>query len=641
MCGIAGILSKEKVTVQVLQDISKVIRHRGPDDEGFAIVEDAQINTCKGEDTIKELSSYQQIDGQYQFNVGLVHRRLSIIELNKEGHQPMLDASKNYVIVFNGEVYNFKEIRKELEAEGLVFESNSDTEVVLQAYINWGEKCVHKFVGMWAFVIYNKTSEQLFISRDRFGIKPFYYYHKNELFAFASEIKALLKVPTIEPIADQKLLSEYVIFGTTSKPFQTLFKDIQEIPPGHNGIYDYSSNTLKISSYYQLETEVEKRKISSNFEETLVEYHHLFSEAVQLHLRSDVPVGSCLSGGLDSSALVSEIAPKIETEFNTFTAAYKNKTIDESDFAKEAIKDFKNVQPHFTYPNAKEFSNDIAKIVYHHDLPFGSASMYAHWEVMKLAGKHNMKVLLNGQGADESLGGYSNFAGIYLLDLLKGFRFSKFSKEKKLIETNFTKSALSSVFSAVYYHLPSGIQSLLRKKERIGHQFLNKEIVGKLTIEVPERGGKNFRENSYSAFRFGLADLLRNEDRNSMAFSIESRVPYLDHRLVEYSIALPVKYKIKKGWSKYILRKLMETKISDKIVWRKYKMGFLTPQREWKNELNEELMTEIKGMTFPELLDKNAFLRFCETDLKSNVHLSEFWRMYSLLKWIAVFNVKV
>ena len=248
MCGIAGILSKEKVTVQVLQDISKVIRHRGPDDVGFAIVQDNLIVACKGEDTIEELSTFQPIAEQQQFNVGFVHRRLSIIELNKEGHQPMSDASKNYVIVFNGEVYNFKEIRKELETEGLVFESNSDTEVILQAYIKWGEKCVHKFVGMWAFVIYNKTNQQLFISRDRFGIKPLYYFHKNELFAFASEIKALLKVPTIEPIADPKLLSEYVIFGTTSKPFQTLFQDIQEIPPGHNGIYDYSSNTLKIRS---------------------------------------------------------------------------------------------------------------------------------------------------------------------------------------------------------------------------------------------------------------------------------------------------------------------------------------------------------------------------------------------------------
>ena len=314
MCGIAGILSKEKATTQVLQDISKVINHRGPDDEGFVIVENNQFVLCKGSDTIQELSSYQSIEEHPQFNVGFVHRRLSIIELGKEGHQPMLDASKIYAIVFNGEVYNFKELRKELEAEGIVFESNSDTEVVLQAYIKWGEKCVEKFVGMWALAIYNKTNEQLFISRDRFGIKPFYFYHQNDLFAFASEIKALLKIPGIEPVADSKLLSEYVIFGTTSKHFQPLFKDIQEILPCHNGLYDFSSNTLKISQYYQLELEVGKRKISSNFDGALVEYTNLFSEAVQLHLRSDVPVGSCLSGGLDSSALVGEIAPKIGKE---------------------------------------------------------------------------------------------------------------------------------------------------------------------------------------------------------------------------------------------------------------------------------------------------------------------------------------
>jgi asparagine synthase (glutamine-hydrolysing) len=389
MCGIAGILSNKEITVEVLQDMSSIMQHRGPDDEGFAVVEDNQIIACKGANTVEELSTYKPLAEKNRFNVGFVHRRLSIIELKKEGHQPMLDSSKNYIIVFNGEIYNYKELRKELEHEGAVFSSESDTEVVLQAFIKWGEECVHKFIGMWAFTIYNNNTQQLFISRDRFGIKPFYYFKNEEIFAFASEIKALFKIPGIKPIADKKLVSEYVMFGTISKPFQNLFKDIEELHPGHNGHYDFTTNTFSINKYYHLEDEVKKRKISKNFDNAKMEYKKLFSDSVHLHLRSDVPVGSCLSGGLDSSALVGIIAPNVETNFNTFTASYNNKQIDESDYAKEAIKDFNNVKAHFTYPNAKTFLKDISNIVYYHDQPVGSASMYAHWEVMKLAGQHN------------------------------------------------------------------------------------------------------------------------------------------------------------------------------------------------------------------------------------------------------------
>ncbi|MCO6499344.1 MAG: asparagine synthase (glutamine-hydrolyzing) [Vicingus serpentipes] len=639
MCGIAGIISKKQHAVEVLQDISKTLKHRGPDDEGYLLLQEGNFCSLKGDDTIQDLP-FQHIKDAPSFSMGLVHRRLSIIDLNKEGHQPMLDVSENYAIVFNGEVYNYKELRKELEADGIIFKSDSDTEVVLQAFIQWGEKCVERFIGMWAFVIYDKSKNQLFASRDRYGIKPFYYYEKEGLFAFASEIKALLKVPEIVPIADEKLVAEYVIFGATSQPYQTLFKGIKELHPGTNAWYNIDSKKLELKSYYQLEDQVKKIIVPSNFEDALTEYSRLFSGAVNLHLRADVPVGTCLSGGLDSSALVAEIAPTMQTELNTFTAAYKDPSIDESPFAKEVIHHFENVKGHFTYPTAVEFKKDISTIVYHHDQPFGSASMYAHWEVMKLAGKQKMKVLLNGQGADESLGGYSNFAGVYLLDLLKQARFFKFWKEKKRIQTRFTTSVNSSIASAVYYHLPASVQSLLRKKERIGHQFLNKEIINQLKIDVPERGGKNIKENSFSAFQFGLADLLRNEDRNSMAFSIESRVPFLDHRLVEYAIALPDYHKINEGWSKYILRKMIETKIPDKVVWRKYKKGFLTPQRVWKKELNNELIKEIKEMNFPQLLDKKSFIAFCEKDLKSNAHLSEFWRMYSLLKWIEIYNVQ-
>ena len=641
MCGIAGILSKEKSSIDNLLKMSTIMRHRGPDDEGFCLA-DNNYESIRGNDTIPELSNLKCISEiGNEFHVGFLHRRLSIIDLSKDGHQPRISNDGNYLIIFNGEIYNYKEIRQELIGHGLVFKSESDTEVILNSFIYWGEKCVEKFVGMWAFTIYNKVSEELFISRDRYGIKPFYYYHDSTHFAFASEIKALLELPFVDTIADVKSVGEFLTYGSISQPYSNLYKNIKELKPGTNGSYSFATNKLNFTSYYDLKSRIGEISIPSNFKLAAQKYDELFTQSLNLHLRSDVPVGTCLSGGLDSSAIVGSIMPELKgNRFKTFTAAFENPKIDESNYAKMVVNHFQNIEAHFTFPSAKGFLQEVDKIVYHHDQPIVSSSWFSHWEVMKLAGENGMKVLLNGQGADESLGGYSNFAGVYLLEQLKKFNLLGLIRNKHLLQENFTHDINSAIARATYYHLPKKLQTFFRKEERIGSQFLSKEMNNVLNLDNPGRGGKNFKENSILAFQFGLYELLRNEDRNSMAFSIESRVPFLDHRLVEYSIALPSSFKINEGWSKYILRKNMEHKLPKEVVWRKYKMGFLTPQREWKQELNKELIKEIKEMSFPDILDKNAFLRFCETDLKSNAHLSEFWRMYSLLKWINVFNVK-
>ncbi len=636
MCGIAGIVNPSGINTAVLQQFSAVLQHRGPDDEGYAVIGDT-LQLCKGNDTISELSALPSITTA-KGTVGLVHRRLSIIDLSPAGHQPMAIGDHRYTIVYNGEVYNYKEIKKELEAKGHAFQSHTDTEVILKAYSEWGGNCVQHFIGMWAFAIYDQERHELFLSRDRFGIKPLYYTMQEGQLAFASEIKALLKagVATAEVAASD--LVEYLSFGTQSQPHTNLFHHIHDLPPGHNAIYLCSNGSWQVNAYYDFAAAVAQRKI----DDPLQQFKTAFEASIQLHLRSDVPVGSCLSGGLDSSAIVALAAQATSQPFHTFTAAYKEKDIDESGYAKLVAEQFSNVQSHYTYPTAQGFLNDIDQLIYTQDLPIGSTSIFAQWEVMKLAGKQGIKVLLDGQGADEALGGYYNFAGLFLLEELRAFRWGNYRRELKALKQHFTPNMKSALARAFYYYLPAFMQRKLRAKERLGMHFIAPKYQHLLQqIAIPQRGGKTYREHAILSLQFGLYDLLRYEDRNAMAFSIESRVPFLDHRLVELSVALPNKAKINNGWTKYVLRKMNEPLLPAEVVWRKDKMGFITPQKQWKKEVMPQMAEYLQQCAVPELMDKNYLLELSKKDLNSNAHLSEFWRVYSLLKWMEVFQVTI
>lgn len=266
--------------------------------------------------------------------------------------------------------------------------------------------------------------------------------------------------------------------------------------------------------------------------------------------------------------------------------------------------------------------------------------MFAQWEVMKLAKQQNVKVLLDGQGADEILGGYYNFAGIYLIEKLKHLQVSSFLKEKKELQQKFSPNINNTIGRAAYYYTPEFIQRRIRAKKRLGMCSISHDYAQQLsTIDVPARGGKSFKEQSILSMQFGLQDLLRYEDRNSMAFSIESRVPFLDHRLVELSIALQNHWKINNGWTKYILRKTAEPVLNKDVVWRKYKMGFLTPQKIWKQQSKHELTQFINDSKIPDFINKNYLLQLNQSDINDSSHLSEFWKLISFLKWAEVFKV--
>lgn len=641
MCGIAGIYDPKGLVIDEVVSLSKTLRHRGPDDEGFYLAyRDNVSEQLRGDETIQELQHLKHIsESGKEPSLALMHRRLSILDVSQLGHQPLLSDDDRYSMVFNGEVYNFKEIRQELIAKGFQFKSNADTEVVLNAFIQWGEKCVERFVGMWAFVIHDKQENTLTLSRDRYGIKPLYFYQRNSYFAFASEIKALLKLSKVDQRISNENVGSFLAYGTTADPFQNLFLYIDDIKPGCNYSYDLTSGILTTTPYYDVEKTTQDS--GDTVEENAKKFESLFDDSMALHLRSDVEIGSCLSGGLDSSAIVYKASKQLkETSLKTFTAAYKDKAVDESEFAKSVANQLENVQDIYTYPDAKTMVSDLEKMLYHQDLPIGSTSIFAQWEVMKCVNQHQVKVLLDGQGADEVLGGYSNFAGVYLVELLKRSKFVQFFKEYGRLKNNFTPKVKQGVLRAAYYYLPLKLQQHFRAKQRLSYNFIKPESLGDLSLEIPQRGGKTFKEQSTLSMKFGMYDLLRYEDRNSMAFSIESRVPFLDHRLVEMVRGLPNNSKIHKGWSKFVLRKMLDKNVNANVVWRKDKKGFVTPQQDWKEELTKALTTELRESDMPSIMNREYVLELCDTDFSNPAHLSEFWRAYSLVKWYNIFNLK-
>lgn len=646
MCGIAGIVNKNGFQPSVLAAMSDVIRHRGPDDEGFLTVDsDKKIELFHGKDSIPEVKNHPHIasaNPNKTYCVGMLHRRLSIIDLSAHGHQPMPFANGKYYISFNGEIYNYKELKEELQRKGHSFTTDSDTEVILAAYHEWGLSCPQKFVGMWAFAIYDVEAEILFISRDRFGIKPLYLYMQDDELIFASEIKAILQHPSVHKAINRENLYQYLSFGKVEDVYSTLFENIIELPVAYNLIYHLREDRIVLKGYYHLEDAVSGKIIKSS-NDPYRKYKKMFEDSIDIHLRSDVPVGSCLSGGLDSSAIVAFANQKLQhTTFNTFTAVYDDQKIDESYFAKKVSSSFPNIQAYYTQPTAEKYWKDIDQLIWHQDLPIASTSMFAQWEVMKLARDHGMKVLLDGQGADETLGGYSVFTGVYLFSLIKKLKWITFLKESRSLKANRSVRISNEVGRAAFYYLPDFMKKSVRAKKRIGSGFIADDFK-KEFADLRDKGrmGGDYLEMSLLSIKHGMHELLRYEDRNSMAFSIESRVPFLDHRLVEYSLALPDRNKIRDGWSKYVLRKAINKSLPDEVVWRKDKKGFITPQQDWKNKLKPQLREFVNDVKMPSMINKKFINDCIENELTNATQLSEFWKMISFLKWLDVYKISV
>ena len=602
MCGVVGEIrfDEHSASRERVAKMMQKIKHRGPDDEGIFIDE----------------------------NVGLGFVRLSIIDLSSAGHQPMFSDDGKLVMIYNGEIYNYIELKDELESLGYTFKSRSDSEVLLKSYQEWGEECLSKFNGMWAFVIYNIETKELFGARDRFGIKPFYYYKNSREFIFASEIKALKEVVNSLEINDEAVFN-YLTFNRTDYSNTTFYKDIFKLPHGHS--FTIKDNKFSIKKWYNLRDNCNKRDIDER------EFLNLFTSSLKLRMRSDVPVGVCLSGGLDSSSIASTLTKKLNhKEIYTFSAIYKKGEIgDESEYIEEMRDYLKNMR--FITPSAKSLYEDLEDMVKYLDEPVPTTSIYAQYSVMKLA-KKDVVVTIDGQGADEQLAGYHYFYGFYFKELLKNFELKELFRE---IYYYLSKhKSLFGIKSFIFFLLPANIRLRVRvqKAQYIKSNFF-KEYDGKNIVSDELYGADSLRDSLIRHFEYKLEHLLKWSDLNSMRFSLESRVPFLDYRLVEHTLSLKSNKYIKMGLTKYILREAMKGILPKKIRLRYDKMGFETPEDNWfREEFFKSLVLEIlenPTEKFSKYIDSKVALNMYRKHLNREINCSkEIWKWINLYLWL-------
>jgi asparagine synthase (glutamine-hydrolysing) len=600
MCGIAGQYCYQggRPDRRLLAAMSERLAHRGPDGEGSHICE----------------------------NTGLVHRRLSIIDLSPDGLQPMTNEDSSLWLVFNGEIYNFVELRDELQKIGHTFYSKSDTEVILHAYEEWGHDCLVRFNGMWAFALWDEKKQELFCARDRFGIKPFYYTGAGGSFLFASEIKALLAHPNAGNKPDDKMLCTYLAWGVQDHCSRTMFDGIFQIEPGH-ALVVTKEGIQPPFRYWDIKVNPEIGT-GGDEEKTATHFRELLMDAARTHLRSDVAIGTCLSGGLDSSTLTVLINTLIRKDTpdhvgerqKTFSVVFSNKKFDERTYIDDVIA-ATGVDDARTEPTPGQLRDDIDRLVYIQDEPFGSFSMYAQFCVMRLAST-KVKVVLDGQGADELLGGYIGYQGSYIRHLISTFHW---------------KTALSEGIGSMRHHrgfFADAMQQLKVRKER--------RTLLKCTPETIDRYQGTLDEVLHrELLSTNLPALLHYEDRNSMAFSIEARVPYLDVKVAEYIASLPFKEKIKNGVTKAVLRRAIKGLVPESIRCRQDKMGFVTPEECWmKTELKQFVLEILSSRSFKsrpywdaDAVAKN-YLAFLEG---TSAYSFDIWRIICTELWFRKF----
>lgn len=626
MCGITGFFSyKNKCDTKEYYEAHKKIAHRGPDDEGFIYKnENNTLEHLSGDDTIAELRSRGYLATKNPSSLILGHRRLSIIDLTSHGHQPFV--FENLYMVYNGEIFNYIELKDELKELGYSFDTESDTEVFLKAYHYWGVESFNKFNGMWAAAIYDKNSDDIIITRDRFGIKPLYYSIVDENLIFGSEIKFVSSF--FEKLeANEQMVYEYLRFNHIDHTNQTLFKNILQLEPSTYMVYSKSS--LNILKYF----DISDVKLS----QTTVESY--LKDSIKLRMRSDVEVGSLLSGGIDSSAILGLInSEKFTNNFQTFSAVFSEEEFSEKKYIDKFETDNLDLKKHFIYPKAEDLTSFIDELIYTQEEPFRSLAVFSQYEIYKyIKSNTNTTVLLNGQGADEIFTGYTNFYYVYLLELLRTFKWKLFVVEFNALKKNRSLSTKNILIIAS----KTLVSMFIERKDK--YKIFNKNF----TPIKPKKRFKDLLKNSlYENLTFSaLREYLRYEDKNSMRFSLESRLPFLDYRLVQSAYALTNKEKIKNGVSKYTLREIAKDKIPEETLNRKDKMGFVSPQEIWqKTILKDELdkaFEDIKLNGLFGFIDAQKVVRLYEEYSQNKIdNWSLIWNFYIVYKWKKNWNIK-
>jgi len=658
MCGIAGIVSfKKEIDSELINRMTDIIHYRGPDDEG-AVKIDNRNSIMTSFRKCSELSPENR-KGKIFFG----NRRLSIIDLSPDGHMPMSYNNNKLWITYNGEIYNYIELREELKCSGYEFKSKTDTEVILAAYHKWGEDCVRRFNGMWSFAIFDSENKRIFCSCDRLGIKPFYYYSCDDGIYFGSEIKQLLELPFIERKTNNSFLLYYLIIGSsTDFNDSTLYSKIKRLRPGYNLIIENLSSQnpeINLSKWYEFDTFPKEQAASDK--QLTDNFYELLYDSVKLRMRSDVPVGTALSGGLDSSTLVF-IMDRIlkDTSDNyvqkTFTVGSEIDEINESKYADEVLK-LTNAKGYYVTPTSEGLFQELNNLLYHLEDPFPSTSCYASWCVYKLAKQSGVTVTLDGQGPDELLGGYEKyvFPSFNLELFMQGYFREFFSSIKEIKNLYGLKRHEQIKDMAKEVSKQTGLMDL-RYKYRIKHNnLIKKEFACSLVLDeylyseyIKKNSFYSNIKNAYSNLQknyyyvLSLQALLRIVDRNSMAHSVEARVPFLDYRLIEYIFSLPHHHKIKRGVTKYILRKSMEDKLPETILKRK-KIGFVTDEKNWfrqkKGTLKEIIYS--KKYRLKDILINNNIESIVDSD-NSHGRISEnIWKIIVILQLMDIFNLTI
>ena len=601
MCGINGIVSKGKDKKKLIHEMNEKIIHRGPNAEGMFVDE----------------------------KVALGQRRLSIIDLSDNGNQPIYNEDKSILVVFNGEIYNYQTLRERLEKNGHKFKTNTDTEVLVHGYEEWGYELVDKLRGMFAFCIYDTKNKKLFIVRDHFGVKPLYYYHTDKVFLFGSEIKSFLVHPDFEKSLNKEMLGAYLTFSFTPGN-RTFFENVYKLEPGYYMVYDLEENIYQVERYFKLEfTDTEK-----SYEEMVDEISTAMKNSVRHHLISDVEVGSFLSSGIDSSYLVSMARPN-----KTYTVGYENKKYSEINYAKD-LTDRLGIQNISDKISKEDYMKAIRDVYYHMDEPTTDACSIAVYFLSKLASR-DVKVVLSGEGADEFFGGYNSYddhpytklplwirkcvAGI--CKILPKNRYTRYLIRRGLsleegyvsINRNFYDDELSDVLKYKDY---------LKNKEIVKDTYFEykdeSELNKKLAIDI----------------KYWLADNnLLIVDKMTMAFSIEPRVPFTDIEVFKLASTLPQKYKVRNKMTKAALRDAAKRDIPNES-YKKKKLGFPVPIREWikEDDFYEEIKRTFELEIADELFKRDAIIKLLD-DHKNGVrdNYRKVWAIYSFLKWYEVF----
>ncbi len=585
MCGLTAIIDL-RGGVPLRQCISRMtdtLVHRGPDDDGYLVEE----------------------------NIALGFRRLSILDLDQTGHQPMTSLDGQMTIVFNGEIYNYIELRQQLESRGYRFRSTGDTEVLLNAYREWGEDCLSKLNGMWAFLVLDRSRDIIFGSRDRFGIKPLFVHRSSTAVLLASEIKAIRASGLYETRIDWSTAADFLLRQRLDESERSFFVDIEQIPPGtaFNIEKDGSFRTWR---YWTLD-EAQNTRYDGD---AVQRYAEIFEDAVRLRMRSDVPVGVFLSGGLDSTSIICSVArhrsqssvPKGE---QLRALAYMDSRFDERAYIADTINQTGATLEQVKY-GARELWDDLPKVLWHHDQPVHSPTALVGFRLSQAAAQQGIKVILNGQGADETLAGYPSYFGAYWRTILftrgPAFLYEQLRQHRGLTGHNaaiqFGRIIKRLLTSQLYHVAPYGLlREFSERKKLRRHPWFSPELADLLPASETERAP--FRDLNHelrrSVERSPLPLYLRVEDRNSMAHSVEIRVPFLDYRLVSLAFSLPAEEKMNGPYNKYILRRSMNGRIPESVRMRKDKMGFPTASGEWISELGSEIQDALHSRSHQEL----------------------------------------